>query len=104
MIHLSKNDGYNEIYLLDSNLIHFKLSNIVIKFQDYSEDDFDLIGVKLKNEKYLYNIANDIYIPFEHEELIEHIHRTRKNIMIYADIEYKLFSDIVGTGIEITFN
>lgn len=104
MIHLSKNDGYNEIYLLDSNLIYFKLSNITIKSKDLSEDNFDSIGVKYENNEYLYNIANDVYVPFAQKELIEHIHRTKKNIMIYANIEYKLFEDIVGTGIEITFD
>lgn len=104
MIHLSKNDGYNEIYLLDSNLIYFKLSNITIKSKDLSEDNFDSIGVKYENNEYLYNIANDVYVPFEQKELIEHIHRTKKNIMIYANIEYKLFEDIVGTGVEITFD
>lgn len=34
----------------------------------------------------LYNVTNDLYLPFEKEELIKHLHRTRKIIEIYADM------------------
>ena len=48
-----------------------------------------------------FNVTNDIYIPFERDELIEHVHRIRKKVFLYATVHYRLDSDNIGAGIEI---
>ena len=46
----------------------------------------------------MYNVTNDIYIPFEKAELTEHVHRIKKKAKIYVEISYKI-DGIVGVGI-----
>ena len=56
------------------------------------------ISAIVNNIEVLYNVTNDIYIPFEKTELIKHVHRTYKKAEIYIDISYKV-DGIVGAGI-----
>ena len=97
-------DGYNHFYLIDHTLVHCNLSDFSIEFSDFSQKDIDQMYKKDDNGKLLYNITNDIFIPFDQTELEEHIHRTRKIVRLYAQIHYRIESDKVGAGIQIIFD
>lgn len=97
-------DGYNHFYLIDHKLVHCNLSDFSVEFNDLSQKDIDQMCEKDDNGKLLYNITNDIFIPFDQVELEEHIHRTRKIIRLYAQIHYRIESDKVGAGMQIIFD
>lgn len=105
MTHYSVTDGYNKLFLIDSNLIYFDINNIEIEYLSFDESNVDnMADVKHNGDEILYNISNGLYVPFDKKELIDHLNRTRQTIRIVADIEYKLLDNTVGSGIEITFD
>ncbi len=96
---------YDEMYLLDSSLLYFNISNFHVEFENYTIDNIKDLNVEIENGKYLYyRYSNCVPISFERDELIQHLQRTVRIVNIYADIEYKILGDIVGCGIEILFD
>lgn len=94
--------GYNYYFLLDNSLIEFSMENITI---EYKEPTLDNVRRKCKDvdaDNILYNVTNDIYIPFAKKEVEEYIKDTEKIIIAYADIKLRLKEGKVGAGIEIT--
>lgn len=94
--------GYNYFFLLDSSLIEFSMEDIEIKYDDLSWDDYKNKCKEIDSENVLYNVTNDIYIPFSKDELKEYINNTEQLITVYANIKVRLKGDKVGVGIEIT--
>lgn len=96
---------YDEMYLLDSSLLYFNISNFYVEFENYTIDNIRDLNVEIENGKYLYyRYSNCVPISFECDELLQHLQRTVRIVNIYADIEYKVSEDIVGCGIEILFD
>ena len=56
----------------------------------------------MEADNILYNVTNDIYIPFAKKEVEEYIKDTEKIIIAYADIKLRLKEGKVGAGIETT--
>ena len=94
-------DGNNRFYLIDHRLVHCYLSDISVEFIDLSYDEIEKECKKDDSGRILYNITNDIYIPFDKEELEEHVQRIMKKIRVNAQIHYVIERDIVGGGIQI---
>lgn len=96
--------GYNFYCILDSKSIEFAMENIQVEFEDlewkYIKDKY----CKEDNGKLFYNVTNDIYIPLEKSEIEQYVHNTRKRVIVYADIKYRLSNDKVGAGIQIVFD
>ena len=97
MNNVNFSSGYSQIYILDSTSIQFRYFNMRIEFENLTEAEIDEKCKIDENGNLMYNVTNDIYIPFEKEELTEHVHRTYKKARIYIDISYKV-DGIVGAG------
>ena len=93
--------GYNTYFIIDSKRVAFTVENISIDFSDEPEKDILERCEMCEDGRYLYNITNDIYIPFTKAELISYIHNTEKVITIVADLKYRARTKKVGAGIEI---
>lgn len=93
--------GYNTYFVIDSKRVAFAVENISINFSNESEKDILERCEMCEDGRYLYNITNDIYIPFSKDELISYIHNTEKVITIVADLKYRARTKNVGAGIEI---
>ncbi|WP_446897202.1 hypothetical protein ACSVC9_09235 [Clostridium sp. LBM24168] len=81
----------NEIIVLDSSRLYISVKSINVDIRELNRNYIEIKLKKLKIDyqgKYLYNIVNDIYLPFEKEELIRYISSINKNIHIKVDIEY----------------
>ena len=93
--------GYNQMFIMDRSAYYFNISNISVEFEDLNEEEIESQCIKDEDGKLMYNVTNDIYIPFEKEELTEHIHRIIKKVKINATVTYKITKNKVGAGIEI---
>ncbi len=94
--------GYNYYFLLDNSLIEFSMENITVEYKDPTWDNFKHKCKDIDSDNVLYNVTNDIYIPFPKNEVEEYIKNTEKIILVYADIKLRLKGEKVGVGIEIT--
>ena len=96
--------GYNYYFLLDNSLIEFSMEDITV---EYKNPTWDNIKHKCKDgdsDNVLYNVTNNIYIPFSKNEVEEYVSNTEQIIIVYADIKLRLKDTKVGVGIEITTN
>lgn len=96
--------GYNYYFLLDNSLIEFLMENITVEYKDPTWDNFKHKCKDIDSDNVLYNVTNDIYIPFPKNEVEEYVKNTEKIILVYADIKLRLKREKVGVGIEITTN
>ena len=95
----------NSLYLFNSSLVCFKISNIHYEFFDCTETDFDDLNVECIDDKYYYcRSSNLLKSSFTKKELLEYLHMTHKRLNITADIKYAAKNDIVGCGIKITYD
>lgn len=86
----------NIIGLLDSSKIYIKEISLAVTIEepnvnkmmdDLSTDD---------NGDYLYNVTNNIYIPFDKKELQEYLKNSRKDICFSIEFEYTVTEDVIG--------
>lgn len=96
-------DGQNYYFILDHNQIYFEFTNFAITCKELNEKEIQEY-CKKDNDKLLFNVANDIYIPFEKEDIDQVIHKTRKKFIIEANVKYKVLTNKVGAGIKIIFD
>lgn len=101
-----KVDGINNIVLaIDSSSFFLNLIDVEVRIDKLTEEEM-LQDATLNDEgKYLHNITNDIYLPFEKEELIEYLSSAKRIIKISLNLEYgfncnEIVSNI-GVGIKI---
>ncbi len=91
----------NIIIGIDRNNISIKSINCEVKIKDVDcasiIDELD----KDINGKHLYNVTNDIYIPFDEDELEKYLITTLKEIQVV--IKYKFQFDDSTTGVAIVF-
>lgn len=98
-IKLKSLHSQNCIITIDSSKFYFNIKNVTVEIKKI---DIDEACEKLKlnkNGEYLYNITNDIYIPFTKDELKTYLDNKRRNIIIKADIEYGFEGSHIGCGI-----
>ena len=93
-------DGYRNLFILNSKLINFKCTNIKVEFEDLNNEEIEKDCKVDETGTVFYNVTNDIYIPFEKEELFEHVRRIKKNVRIYLEYAYAV-DGIVGAGVHI---
>ncbi len=93
--------GYNFSFIFDSTMIEISLDNIEVEYKDLSWEEIEEKCKILDDGQITYNVTNDLYIPFEKDELIKHITNTKKRVLIYADIKYRISGEKVGAGIEV---
>ncbi|KJU71145.1 hypothetical protein [Clostridium baratii] len=87
------------IITIDSSKFYFNINNILVEIKNM---DIDEVCKELnlnENGEYLYNITNDIYIPFTKDELKIYLDNKKRNITIKADIEYSFKDEYIGSGI-----
>ena len=76
----------DEYYFIDPSITAVTICNFRVVVRNLTlEEIMDNCEVD-EEGNILYNVTNDLYLPFEKEELVKHLHRTRKIIEIYADI------------------
>ena len=96
---------HNTLLLLNSQMIHFRFSNVSFNINDCSPDDFDDLHIDFKDGKYYYSrYSNVMKVPFEKDELLEYLNKTKKVLKLSFDIDYAVKNDIVGCGIIIEYN
>jgi len=93
--------GANSYYILDSSLIEFSLENIRVEFKDLLWEEIDKKESKDNTGKFLYNITNNIFLPFEKAELQRYMECRYKKFIVTADVKYRFHKDKVGAGIRI---
>ena len=98
----------NNLYLLNSSLIHFSITNIHCSFNNCTNDGFDYISyfnIDVKDGEYYYSrySSSDVKAKFTKNELFELLNKTYKHLVITADVNYAVKQDLVGCGIEITY-
>ena len=102
---IENSNDINRLYLLNSSLVYFKISNINYEFYDCTESDFDVLDVDHIDDKYYYGrVSNLLKSPFKKEELLDYLHMTHKQLIITAEIEYAAKNEVIGCGIEITYD
>ena len=79
------------------------LFDLEIEFNDLTQKEIEQMCKKTDDGKLEFKVSNDIYIPFERDELEQHVHRIRKKIRLYATIKSCLKSNKVGAGINVIF-
>ncbi|MCC5910218.1 MAG: APC family permease [Clostridiaceae bacterium] len=84
---------------IDNNDILINSIECEVKIEDVDVNDKIDELEKDKDDKLLYNIANDIYIPFEKDELKKFIRNTKKNIILKIKYEYHFSKNISGVAI-----
>lgn len=97
-------DGYNNFYIINHSLVHCVISDLEIEFNDLTQKEIEQMCKKADDGKLEFKVSSDIYIPFERDELEEHVHRIRKKIRLYATIKSYLKSNKVGAGIHVIFD
>lgn len=101
MVKITYPDGNNNFYIINHKLVHCSFSDFEIRLEDFTQQEIEEMCKTNVRGEIEFNVTNDIYIPFERDELIKHIHRIRKKVFLYANIHYRLDSDNIGAGIEI---
>ena len=101
MEHLKFSGGYNCYFILDGKKIEFSIFNIRVEFSAVEEDTILKKTKKRDDGKYYYNIVNDIYIPFEKDEVVKYVQNTQRVIKVLADISYRVPDAKIGAGIQI---
>lgn len=96
--------GYNYYFLLDNSLIEFSLEDIKVEYENLDWENYKNKCKEIDSSNVLYNVTNDIYIPFSKNELQEYINNTEQLVTVYANIKLRLKGKKVGVGIEITTN
>ena len=104
MEHLKFCGGYNCYFILDGKKIEFCINNIRIEYADVEEGAILNKCQQRDDGKYYYNITNDIYIPFEKDEVVQYVQNTQKVIKVLADVSYRLPDAKIGAGIQIIPN
>lgn len=94
--------GYNYYFLLDNSLIEFSMEDIKVKYKNPTWDNYKHKCKEIDSSKVLYNVTNEIYIPFSKTELEEYINNTEQLVTVYANIKFRLKGEKVGVGIKIT--
>ncbi|WP_338658366.1 hypothetical protein [Paraclostridium sordellii] len=95
-----KAQGFNNLIIaISSKKLYIKVINISVEIKDIDFKEYCKEINKNEKDEYMYNIANDIYIPFTEEELKEYIANSRKHIFIKASIEYGIDNGEIGFGI-----
>lgn len=89
----------NCIITIDSSRFYFNINNISVEIKNMNIDEVCKELSRNENGEYLYNITNDIYIPFTKDELKIYLDNKKRNITIKADIEYGFKDECIGSGI-----
>lgn len=98
-IKIKANGIRNNIVSIDSRKFYISLLDIKVSILKLNRDEI-LKDLKKNNEdKYLYNIANDSYIPFEEKELLKYIENTKKKVIVECQFEYGFSDENVGIGV-----
>lgn len=92
--------GYNFYFILDSTKIEISLENIKVEYEDLTWEQIENRCKMTEDGQITYNVTNDLYVPFEKDELLKHITNTKKKVLVYADIKYRISGEKVGTGIK----
>ena len=104
MYKISDKYGGNRLYLINSFLVHYSITNIQYQFNDCTADDFEYLDIKVKDNQYYYSrYSSNLKAPFTKDELFEHLRKTWKHLVITADVNYATKQDTVGCGIEISY-
>lgn len=98
-IHLPEADDFMCLYALQTSLANISIERIHIELRDYTFEEILQGRATDDDGNFLYNVTNDIYLPFLKEELIPHIKNTRKRLTISIDVNYKFKSDKIGGGL-----
>ena len=104
MTYIKYADGYNNFYVVDNSLVHCLISDLEVEFVDLNQSEIEQMCKQTDDGKLSFNVTNDIYIPFEKDELNKHINRIKKKIVLYANVKFHLESEKVGAGIQIVFD
>lgn len=96
--------GCKRLYLINSNLVSFRVSQIHIECFDYTESDFDTLNIEKSGNDYFYSRSNGgVKAKYEKKELLDLLHKTLKKIHIEVEYEYGFQSDFVGCSLEIEY-
>jgi len=94
--------GYNYYFLLDNSLIEFSMEDITVEYENPTWDNFKHKCQNGDDGSVLYNVTNNIYVPFSKNEVEEYVSNTEQLIIVYANLKLRLKNEKVGVGIEIT--
>jgi hypothetical protein len=97
-----KVDGINNLVLaVDSSNLYLNVVDVEINIEKLTEEEM-LASADLNGEgKYLYNITNDIYLPFEKSELVEYLSNSKRVIKVSLSLEYGFNESNIGVGIRV---
>lgn len=95
--------GNTRLCILKHNLLYFQMMNLHMEMKDLSENEI-LESAQMDEQGRVLYMIDDISIPFEKNEWITYIRRTKKKLLVYADIEYAFACDTIGCDIAIPFN
>jgi hypothetical protein len=94
-----KSSGNNNILVaVNSKKVYFEINSINVKIIDMAMDEFADIKQDDKGN-YLYNVTNDIYLPFLEAELIEYIHDTKRKVVFELDYSFGIDEGYIGTAL-----
>ena len=94
----------DQLFLLNSSMTHFTITNIRYDIYDCTVDDFENLNVIINDGKYFYSrYCLPLKAPFTKEELFEYLNKTLKHFVITAEINIGVTEEIIGCGIDIVY-
>lgn len=91
----------NEYYFVDTSLTNVSVCDFKIQIRDITPEEITDSCKVGENGELLYNVTNDLSIPFSKPDLFEHIRRTMKFVSIYVDVANNTDMDKIGLHITI---
>ena len=100
-----RDESTNDIvFAIDERLLYVNHLSIEIRVDTLTDKEI-LDSAELRDGKYFYTVTNDIKLPYEKEELIEHVSKLRRIVRarITCDYGYSNDSNNIGVGIIIDY-
>ena len=92
--------GQNLLFALDHSKLFLDVCNLDISLNNPNTEE--ILNKLDKNDEgqFLFHETNDIFLPFEKEQLINHLNKTQRELVIAIDFNYKTLGDKIGVVLD----
>lgn len=91
----------NEYFFIDTSLTDISICDFTIKIREYTQEEIIKSCETDDNGDLLYNVTNDIVIPFEQTDLFDYFRRTARIVEICVDLCNKTNHSNIGLQVTI---
>lgn len=91
----------NSLVAINSQKLSIAIKDLKIEIVDFPEQEIEDRASLDGEGNYMFNVTNDIFLPFSKSELHDYFHNTRKKMIVSANISYSINHPPIGAGIMI---